>query len=153
MKRDFIKGTIVLVSLFVAFSCSKEQTTEESNLITANSSGEIIAVKSTGVTTFNVATITAPFDSTADLTTDEIEFLYAVRDDEKLARDIYAIIGKSESTHIKAIERLHDYYQIEYPPVGESGKFVNSQLQSLYDSLLVKGVSQLETVCAGYGTD
>jgi len=158
MKRDFIKGTVVLISLLAAFSCTKEQTTTDSSLITPNTTGEIIEVKSSGATSFNAPAITAPFDSTADLTADEIEFLFAVREDEKLARDVYTVfyqkfqnkifenIGKSEATHIKAIERLYDYYQIDYPAVGDAGKFSDAKLQHLYDSLIVKGDSLLSAV-------
>ncbi|MFA5849352.1 MAG: DUF2202 domain-containing protein [Bacteroidales bacterium] len=158
MKRDFIKGTVVLISILAAFSCTKEQTATDSNLITPNTTGEIIEVKSTGATSFNAPAITAPFDSTADLTADEIEFLFAVREDEKLARDVYAIfytkfqnkifenIGKSESTHLKAIERLYDYYEIDYSAVGDAGKFTDPKLQHLYDSLIVKGDSLLAAV-------
>lgn len=158
MKRDFIKGTIALFSILAAFSCTKEQTATDSNLITPNTTGEIIEVKSSGATAFNAPAITAPFDSTADLTADEIEFLFAVREDEKLARDVYATfytkfqnkifenIGNSESTHLKAIERLYDYYEIDYPAVGDAGKFSDPQLQHLYDSLIVKGDSLLAAV-------
>lgn len=158
MKRDFIKGTVVLISLLAAFSCTKEQTATDSSLITPNTTGEIIEVKSSGATAFNAPAITAPFDSTADLTADEIEFLFAVREDEKLARDLYAVfytkfqnkifenIGKSETTHLKAIERLYDYYQIDYPVVGDAGKFSDPELQHLYDSLIVKGDSLLAAV-------
>lgn len=158
MKRDFIKGTVVLISILAAFSCTKEQIATDSNLITPNTTGAIIEVDSTGATSFNAPAITAPFDSTADLTADEIEFLFAVREDEKLARDVYAIfytqfqnkifenIGKSESTHIKAIERLYDYYEIDYSAVGDAGKFTDTKLQHLYDSLIVKGDSLLAAV-------
>jgi len=158
MKRDFIKGTVVLISILAAFSCTKEQTATDSNLITPNTTGEIIEVKSSGATAFNAPAVTAPFDSTADLTADEIEFLFAVREDEKLARDVYAMfytkfqnkifenIGNSESTHLKAIERLYDYYEIDYPAVGDAGKFSDPQLQHLYDSLIVKGDSLLAAV-------
>lgn len=167
MKRKLLKGAVAITFSFLALvSCDKQGLTNQTETIpvemialNGNSTGTtFLAVNSsTGATTFNVTGLSCTFSVTADLTANEIEFLYAVREDEKVARDLYtsfykkyaltpfANIGAAESNHIKAVERLFDYYQIKYPEVGPAGVFANTTRQDLYNSLLSQGnISALE---------
>ncbi|MBP1670778.1 MAG: hypothetical protein H6Q22_350 [Bacteroidetes bacterium] len=146
---------ICAISLSLA-SCTKETNPNTPELLVSATPSDIIEVKSDGATTFALAGVTPAFDSTADLTADEIEFIYAVREDEKVARDLYFSffgkfglkpfenIGKAEDNHIKATEKLFDYYEIDYPALSENGKFENVIRQKLFDSLLLKGTPELE---------
>lgn len=145
------------VVVLATASCTKENpATEAEEIMASGIQMSVLQVKSDGTTTFDMTAMSAPFDSTTDLTASEIEYIYAVREDEKLAGDLYSAffslyklkafenIAKAEGNHMKATERLLDYYGIEYPTAGEKGKFENPARQALYDSLLQKGATALE---------
>ena len=91
-----------------------------------------------------------------ELSIAESDGLLFMREEEKLARDVYIYlyaqwgaevfdnISKSEQTHTDAILTLLDKYGI-VDPVGntEEGIFVNTDLQALYDALIISGSSSL----------
>lgn len=95
------------------------------------------------------------------MTADIEEGLVFMREEEKLARDIYAAfaarystrvfanITRSEQRHMDAIKMLMDRYSIA-DPVGTNGAgvFTNSELQDLYDELLAKGSVSLQEAFA-----
>ncbi len=90
------------------------------------------------------------------LSTDEIEYLYFMREEEKLARDVYltlykewgaevfANIALSEQRHTDAIAEMIAGYDLT-DPVQEDviGEFVNPELADLYDELLAIGRQSL----------
>ncbi len=155
--RTYRQLATAAVVVLAAASCTKENpATDVEEIMTSGIQMSVLQVKSDGTTTFDMTTMSAPFDSTADLTASEIEYIYAVREDEKLAGDLYSTffemyklkafenIAKAESNHMKATERLLEYYGITYPAAGDKGKFENPVRQALYDSLLQKGSTALE---------
>ena len=90
------------------------------------------------------------------LTQDEIDGLLLMREEEKLARDMYLNlydiweleifknIANSEESHTNAVKRLLDKYGIEDPMnVDEFGIFVDQELQELFDSLVQEGSKSL----------
>ena len=96
-----------------------------------------------------------PYEELADL---EVASLIFMREEEKLARDIYieffeiypdaqifSRISDSEQKHMDAVLALLDKYGIEDPVVDEGaiGIFANTDLQSLYNSLLSQGEESL----------
>lgn len=87
----------------------------------------------------------------------EKEDLLFMREEEKLARDVYQIlyetwnlpffsnIAQSEQTHTEAIRDLLEKYEIIDPVSDDrNGVFQNTELQALYKSLVEKGL-QSET--------
>ena len=91
------------------------------------------------------------------LSQDVINDLVFMREEEKLARDVYLTlsekynvpvfknIAKSEQIHMNAISRLLDKYNIEDPvKTNEIGVFTNPELQSLYNELVNLGSQSLE---------
>lgn len=97
------------------------------------------------------------------LNTDERNSLVFMREEEKLARDVYQFmyakwgtaifqnIAKSEQTHMDAVLLLLNKYNLP-DPVGDKGpgEFSNSSLQSLYNLLVNQGsVSQLAALKTG----
>jgi len=95
---------------------------------------------------------------TGELSNEEIEGLLLMREEEKLARDVYTAlydkwnlrtfesIGQgSETTHMDAMKTLLDRYGLE-DPVGEDvpGVFQNEELQKAYDELVEKGSKSIE---------
>lgn len=101
--------------------------------------------------------------STTTLTTQEKNDLIFMREEEKLARDVYltlhdvwgtpvfATIATSEQQHMDAILSLLNTYNLPDPTVGKLvGEFVNQELQALYDALIARGKqSALEALLVG----
>ena len=91
------------------------------------------------------------------LTEIEIEGILFMREEEKLARDIYSAfhelyssipiffnIANSEQKHMDAIKTLIDKYDLVDPVIGkEFGEFENQDLQQLYFELKSKGSESL----------
>lgn len=85
------------------------------------------------------------------LSVDEENTLLWMREEEKMARDVYltmykewrkpvfANIADSEQNHMDAIERKIDAYGLEDPVLPGIGNFSNGTLQNLYDDLIARG--------------
>ena len=91
-----------------------------------------------------------------ELTQAEIDSLVFMREEEKLARDVYLglydlwglsifqNIANSEQTHTDAVKGLLDQFDIEDPAdTSPPGIFVDEALQKLYDDLMVLGAQSL----------
>ncbi len=90
-----------------------------------------------------------------DISTSEIDMLKHMREEEKLARDVYDYfydkyelrvfgnIMQSEKTHMNSVMDLLNYYGIEDPATQEIGVFKNEALQQLYDTLIAQGDQSL----------
>jgi hypothetical protein len=88
--------------------------------------------------------------TTVNLTQTEIDALRFMREEEKLARDVYSElatvwdlgvfwnIAESEQQHMDAVLDLLEKYGIEDPALGP-GEFYNEDLQGLYNDLMAKG--------------
>jgi len=94
--------------------------------------------------------------SAAGLTDDEIYWLTYMREEEKLARDVYIFlyakwqsrvfnnISRSEQAHMDAVKTLLDRYRIPDPAKSTAkGVFTNSDLQELYEELIKRGSTSL----------
>lgn len=89
-----------------------------------------------------------------DLTEAETEALLFMREEEKLARDVYIALGEiwglrvfenisqSEISHMDAVLALLDRYGLD-DPILEPGVFTNPDLQKLYDELMTLGSQSL----------
>jgi hypothetical protein len=118
--------------------------------------GLLIAVVGT---TFGAVTTASAEEMTATvsaLSSSEEEGLIFMREEEKLAHDVYATlyaqwglpvfqnIANSESTHTAAVKVLLDRYGIADPAAGNGvGEFTNPELQKLYDQLVAQGSTSL----------
>ena len=92
----------------------------------------------------------------SDLNNDEVDAILYIREEEKLARDVYLTlyekwnlpifknIASSEQIHMDAVKQLIDRYGLKDPVVDEIGKFTNPELQELYNKLVNKGSKSLE---------
>jgi len=92
---------------------------------------------------------------TSELGTEEAAGLLFMREEEKLARDVYnqlysmwgqAIfqnIAQSEQTHMDQVKLLLDRYALTDPALT-AGQFSNPSLQALYDQLIAQGSVSLE---------
>lgn len=108
----------------------------------------------------NAATVVvappAPPAPASPLSADEIAGLVFMREEEKMARDVYLTlyetwgsqvfsnIARSEQSHMDAVKTLLDRYGIADPAAGNGiGQFSNPDLQALYDDLTAQGQESL----------
>ncbi len=90
------------------------------------------------------------------VTQDEIDGLVHMRIEEKLARDVYTVLGAnynakvflnikvSEQAHMTAVKRMLDKYSIPDPLItDEVGVFPDPAFQTLYDQLIAQGNGSL----------
>lgn len=97
-------------------------------------------------------------DTTTDLpelTSEEISMLSYMREEEKLARDVYthlsslysinmfANISTSEQKHIDFVLDLMNTYKVSDVGSSVPGEFVDADLQTLYDALIEQGSQSL----------
>ena len=87
----------------------------------------------------------------SDLSQEEIDGLLYMREEEKLARDVYLTlyetyglqvfynIAQSEQMHMDAVLGLLEKYNFTDPASDEIGVFTNRELQALYDQLIEMG--------------
>ena len=92
----------------------------------------------------------------AELLPAEVTDLQFMREEEKLARDVYLAmyeqygtrafrnIARAEQRHMDAILNVLTTYGLEDPALEEAGTFANAKLQALYDQLIETGM-QSET--------
>ena len=92
----------------------------------------------------------------ATLTQHEIDGLVFMREEEKLAHDVYVTlydqwelaifdnISQSETTHTNAVADLLESYGIDDPAAGNGvGEFTDPELQNAYNELVSRGTESL----------
>jgi len=92
---------------------------------------------------------------TEPLSAEAIASLTFMREEEKLARDVYQVlantwqvrvfenIASSEQTHMDQLKCLLDSYRLEDSASSIAGQFNNNELQNLYQTLTVRGQTSL----------
>lgn len=101
-------------------------------------------------------------DTVVTLTQNEINDLKFLREEEKLARDVYIYsynkyklaifnsISQSEQTHMNSVLSLLNKYGIPDPSSVQMGIFVNQDLQVLYNNLISQSnISLIEALKVG----
>ena len=95
------------------------------------------------------------------ITQTELDGLLLMREEEKLAGDVYAHfykkytlrpftnINKSEVQHSNAVLRLLTYFGIPDPALTEAGKFSNPDIQALYTKLTADGSTAEKALAIG----
>ena len=92
---------------------------------------------------------------TQGLTAEEAEQLGYLREEEKLARDVYrrfhdrwglatfSNISAAEQRHMDAVLTMLSRYGLTDPALDQPGSFSNQELQQLYDALTAQGMGSL----------
>jgi len=87
------------------------------------------------------------------LTDEEDNAILYLREEEKLARDLYTAfydkwgvrtfsqISMSEQNHMDSMKLLVERYGLEDPVLSEPGKFSDEKLQQIFDDLLARGLT------------
>jgi hypothetical protein len=121
----------------------------------------MVVVDEEGTTRINHAvTVQGSMDN--NLSEGEISALLYMREEEKLARDVYVAlyntwkirafsnISGAEQTHTDAVKSLLDSYKIQDTSLTQEGKFTNQKLQELYTTLVQEGTkSELAALRVG----
>jgi hypothetical protein len=93
---------------------------------------------------------------TPELVDTDLASLLKMKEEEKLARDVYAVLYQkwesvvfsritvAENNHLNAIATLLRYYGTSDTVIEEAGIFVNEDVQTLYNSLVSKGSESIE---------
>lgn len=130
-----------------------------------NNGPDPLDVNSDGVSTFNLSLLRSQLNSyqLGTLTPLEEEGLLMMREEEKLAHDVYTTlynqhrlpifnnIAASELTHTEAVAALLERYQLTDPVTDQTvGVFSNSEFSYLYSVLVENGrISLLEGLYVG----
>ena len=173
-RRQFVKLTALAAGAVVAAGCGATPTatavppTATKPIAPTATSAPVAAPTTTKVpaalaTTAPVAVPTATtapapaaaapsVAAVAQLTAGEIAGLNLMREEEKLARDVYLYlynkwglrtfsnIAESEQTHMDSIKTLLDRYGLPDPASGKAaGVFGDAHLQELYNQLIAQG--------------
>ena len=119
---------------------------------------DIMTVEEDGSTAFDEPALRSTIEQMplGALSAEEAAGILYMREEEKLARDVYyrlyeqwdlpifSNIGSSEHTHTDAVKALIDKYELEDPASSLSGTFSNAELQALYTTLVAEGSISLE---------
>jgi hypothetical protein len=136
----------IILSAMVSTSCQKKDEMAGGTAQYAS----IIDVADDGVTDVNVTNLKSALVLTPALNNDELTGLLLIKNDEKLARDIYTLfsetqvlpifnrIAQSEIRHLQAVTALLANYNIADSLTGY-GVFANADVQKLYNDLSGQG--------------
>ena len=119
--------------------------------------GQVQAAPGNPANAAGIVSLQADFAAvSATLSDAEIAGLVYMREEEKLAQDVYLAlyarwglpifqnIANSEQRHTDAVKTLLDRYGLEDPSAGKAaGEFVNADLQALYGELMALGEQSL----------
>ena len=102
-------------------------------------------------------------DKTSELDDTEIHHLLFIREEEKMARDVYRVLYKkwrnpifaniveSEQAHMDAMANLLTFYGIDDPVTNDdTGEFTNEDIAGLYSDLVAWGLeSEIDALLVG----
>ncbi len=155
----------ILAALVLSSSCAKEiADTDETVLINAeNTDLKSATIPATCILTGTIADV--PITGciiTGTVTDTEAAGLLFMREEEKMARDVYAYfyekyklpvfgtITKSENAHMSAVLRLIVGFKITDNSNSNPGEFTNTHILDLYNQLIDMGnVSSVEALKVG----
>lgn len=119
---------------------------------------DLLIIGEDGISTVNESALNSTISQIAlgPLSSDEMDGLLYMAEEEKLAGDVYQTlgnkwdlkifdnIGAAERTHEAAVVALITRYGLNDPTTQEVGKFNNVTLQKAYDELVSKGSVSLK---------
>lgn len=142
----FMAASVMLIS-----SCQKDMTNSENAQYAS-----VIDVSSDGTTSIIETNVKSALVVTPVLTESELNSLLKMKEEEKLAQDVYSVlyqkwgsqvflnISTAESNHLNAIILLLKTYGAADTLISEAGIFADNQVQTLYNELVVKASVSLE---------
>lgn len=144
MKSLAISG-FMFASLLVASSCQKDAMNAE-NMEYAS----VLSVSGDGTTSVIEANLKSALIETSVLSDGELASLLKMKEEEKLARDVYTVlykkwgsqifanIAKAEDNHLNAVVLVLTSYGSTETSIGQAGIFTDAAVQTLYNDLIAK---------------
>lgn len=111
----------------------------------------MVADKLKSVTAENISPTHVFTTSSDDLTQSDIDGLLLMREEEKMARDVYDYffdtyglqvfdrISNSENRHMTSVLTLIEYFGLNDPAQEQAGVYTNPEIQELYNQLIESG--------------
>lgn len=149
--KNVVVSGFLIASLFVASSCQKDDMNAE-NIQYAS----VLSVSGDGTTSLIEANLKSALIETSDLTDSELASLLKMKEEEKLARDVYSVLAQkwgsqvftnisaAENNHLNAIVLLLTSYGSTETSIGEAGIFADAEVQKLYNDLIAKASVSVE---------
>jgi hypothetical protein len=149
--KKFLGLSLISIGLISLASCEKNN-----DLMSGNSYSTVISVQSDGITTFKSEVLPLVCDSSITVTESELDGLLKLKEEEKLARDVYsalfgswgnqvfANIAHAEENHLQAVIFLIQNTGVNDTAKLLPGKFTNPDLEELYNQLVLKGSESIE---------
>ncbi len=141
---------VLFASVMTISSCQKENMNGENAQYAS-----LLNVSADGTTSVIENNLKSALIATSALTDSELASLLKMKEEEKLARDVYAAlyqkwgttifsnITTAESNHLNAIVLLLTNYGGD-ASIGEPGIFTNTEVQALYTKLVADGSAVIE---------
>lgn len=139
MKTLFVNFIVISFSVSLLLGCKPD-----SNIVTSENQTGLLKSDKTNFNASNLAVY--------DLSKDELDGLVHMRMEEKIARDVYTVLGNkwnkqvflnikiSEQSHMDAVKSLLNKYNLPDPlTTDEIGVFPDQEFQTLYDKLILQG--------------
>lgn len=149
IKFIIIGSGLAILSLVTAVSCEKSANTVGSD--------ELASLKSVLTGYFEEDGLSCVYlpEKFQEVTEEEIAMLNRMKEEEKLARDVYKALGEewgipvfnnissSEERHLQAVLSLLRIYSPSDTIVPDAGVFSAPEVQDLYNELVAKGTASL----------
>jgi len=144
--KNLAIGAYMLSSLLLATSCQKDSSANANQQYAS-----ILNVAVDGQTDVISNNLKLALVSTSNLSSSDVDILLKAKDEEKLAHDVYAVLGatwgsqvflnitKAESTHLSAVIYLLAVNGSAETTLAPLGEFSNPAIKTLYDNLISKG--------------
>jgi hypothetical protein len=155
--RSIVVSGLVVTGLMMLNSCQKENMSDEGSQYAS-----VIDVEEDGSTSVIEANLQSALVETETPASEELALILKMKDEEKLAGDVYAYnyqkwgnnifsrISNAEDKHLSAIIILLKNLGSADTIISEAGSFENSENQALYTDLISKSdVSFEEALKAG----
>ena len=149
--KNVVISFFLFASIAVFTSCQKDAMTSENSQY-----ANVLSVLSDGTTTVIDANLKSALIETSDLTDSELASLLKMKEEEKLARDVYSVLSQkwgsqiftnisaAENNHLNAIILLLTNYGSTETSIGEAGIFADAAVQTLYNDLVAKASVSVE---------
>lgn len=143
--------SLLVGSIFLFASCTQQDALKTSK----STFGSVIQVASDGSTTVLTNNLLAAFTPTSSLTDQELSTLLKMKEEEKLARDVYTAfklkwnqpifsnIANAEQRHLDAVITLLKFYNQPDTLIADPGVFSSTDMTQLYQNLVSTGDASL----------
>lgn len=149
--KSLVIGSFMVASLLVASSCQKSDINAENPQYAS-----VLSVSGDGTTSVIEANLKSAMIETSTLIDSELAALLKMKEEEKLARDVYSALSQkwgssvfsnisvAENNHLNAIVLLLTNYGATDTSVGEAGIFADPVVQGFYNDLIAKASVSIE---------